>query len=47
MHGIISDSFIQAGEHESTTLDDIKEKEPEFFARVTRILKRAESDFGL
>lgn len=39
--------FKEAGEHESTTLDDIKEKEPEFFARVTSILKQAESDFGL
>lgn len=47
MHDIISNSFMQAGEHESTTLDDIKEKEPEFFARVTLILKKAESDFGL
>ncbi|XXG53610.1 hypothetical protein AAC387_Pa03g1685 [Persea americana] len=40
-------NFKEAGEHESTTLDDIKEKEPEFFARVTLILKKAESDFGL
>lgn len=37
----------QADEHESRTLDDIKEKEPEYFNRVTSVLKRAELDFGL
>lgn len=39
--------LMQADEHESSTLDDIKEKEPEFFMRVTAILKRAEMEFGL
>ncbi|XP_031259847.1 tRNA threonylcarbamoyladenosine dehydratase isoform X2 [Pistacia vera] len=39
--------FKEADEHESRTLDDIKEKEPEFFKRVTSLLKRAELDFGL
>ncbi|KAJ0099002.1 hypothetical protein Patl1_20938 [Pistacia atlantica] len=39
--------FKEADEHESRTLDDIKEKEPEFFKRVTSVLKRAELDFGL
>ncbi|XP_030952913.1 tRNA threonylcarbamoyladenosine dehydratase-like [Quercus lobata] len=39
--------FSEADEHESSTLDDIKEKEPEFFRRVTSVLKRAELDFGL
>jgi len=34
-------------EHESRTLDDIKENEPEFYSRVTAVLKRAELDFGL
>jgi len=34
-------------EHESQTLDDIKENEPEFYNRVTAVLKRAELDFGL
>ncbi|KAF8378813.1 hypothetical protein HHK36_030162 [Tetracentron sinense] len=39
--------FKEADEHESRTLDDIEEKEPEFFVRVTSVLKRAEMDFGL
>ncbi|RVX13345.1 hypothetical protein CK203_020966 [Vitis vinifera] len=38
---------LEADEHESRTLDDIKEKEPEYFNRVTSVLKRAELDFGL
>ncbi|XP_048230803.1 tRNA threonylcarbamoyladenosine dehydratase isoform X2 [Ricinus communis] len=37
--------FQEADEHESRTLDDIKENEPEFFERVTSVLKRAELDF--
>lgn len=37
---------FQADEHESRTLEDIKEGEPEFFVRVTSILKRAELEFG-
>ncbi|KAL5743549.1 hypothetical protein ACOSP7_026421 [Xanthoceras sorbifolium] len=39
--------FNEADEHESRTLDDIKEKEPDFFNRVASVLKRAEMDFGL
>ncbi|XP_077236005.1 NAD(P)-binding Rossmann-fold superfamily protein [Tasmannia lanceolata] len=39
--------FKEAEEHESMMLDDIKEKEPEFFARVTSVLKKAEFDFSL
>ncbi|KAL5574331.1 hypothetical protein UlMin_023928 [Ulmus minor] len=39
--------FEEADEHESRTLDDIKENEPEFFSRVTAVLKRAEKDFGM
>ncbi|GFQ00011.1 tRNA threonylcarbamoyladenosine dehydratase [Phtheirospermum japonicum] len=39
--------FTEADEHESRSLEDIKEQEPEFFARVTSVLKRAELDFGL
>ncbi|KAK4838349.1 hypothetical protein QYF36_013077 [Acer negundo] len=39
--------FKEGEEHESRTLDDIKEKEPEFFKRVTSVLKRAEMDFVL
>ncbi|KAH7533259.1 hypothetical protein FEM48_Zijuj04G0111700 [Ziziphus jujuba var. spinosa] len=39
--------FKKADEHESMTLDDIKEKEPEFFNRVTSVLKRAELEFDL
>lgn len=38
---------LQADEHESRTLDDVREKEPEFFKRVTSILEQAELDFGL
>ncbi|KAI5434686.1 hypothetical protein KIW84_021491 [Lathyrus oleraceus] len=39
--------FKEVDEHESRTLDDIKEKEPEFYSRVIAVLKRAENDFGL
>lgn len=39
--------FKEADEHESRTLEDVKEKEPEFYMRVTSVLKRAELDFGL
>ncbi|KAB2612348.1 hypothetical protein D8674_034664 [Pyrus ussuriensis x Pyrus communis] len=39
--------FKEADEHESTTLEDIKEREAEFFDRVTSVLKRAELEFGL
>lgn len=39
--------FKEVDEHESRTLEDIKENEPEFFSRVTSVLKRAELDFGL
>ncbi|XVE77462.1 hypothetical protein DITRI_Ditri13aG0064900 [Diplodiscus trichospermus] len=39
--------FKEADEHELRTLDDIKEQEPEFFSRVTSVLKRAEQDFSL
>ncbi|KAK1439306.1 hypothetical protein QVD17_05122 [Tagetes erecta] len=38
--------FTEADEHESSTLEDIEENEPEFFRRVTSTLKRAELDFG-
>lgn len=39
--------FNEVDEHESRTLDDVKEKEPEFYSRVIAVLKRAENDFGL
>nr|GEW35665.1 tRNA threonylcarbamoyladenosine dehydratase [Tanacetum cinerariifolium] len=39
--------FTEADEHESTTLEDIKQNEPEFFTRVTSTLERAELDFGM
>ncbi|KAI8030161.1 tRNA threonylcarbamoyladenosine dehydratase 2 [Camellia lanceoleosa] len=39
--------FKEADEHELRTLEEIKGKEPEFFSRVTSVLKRAEVDFGL
>ncbi|XP_008438196.2 tRNA threonylcarbamoyladenosine dehydratase isoform X2 [Cucumis melo] len=39
--------FKEADEHESSTLYDIKENEPEFFGRVTATLKRAEVEFSL
>lgn len=39
--------FKEADEHELRTLEDVKEKEPDFFTRVTSVLKRAELDFGL
>ncbi|KAJ0445656.1 putative molybdopterin-synthase adenylyltransferase [Helianthus annuus] len=38
--------FTEADEHESSTLEDIKANEPEFFTRVTCTLKRAELDFS-
>jgi tRNA threonylcarbamoyladenosine dehydratase len=39
--------FMQADAHESTTLDRIKEQEPEFYSMVSRVLKRAEMEFAL
>lgn len=42
-----SAATVQAEEHESRMLEDIKEREPEYFVRVTSILKRAELEFGL
>ncbi|KAA8530687.1 hypothetical protein F0562_005379 [Nyssa sinensis] len=39
--------FKEADEHESRALEDIREKEPAFFTRVTSVLKRAEVDFGI
>lgn len=42
-----SAATVQAQEHELRVLEDIKEREPEYFVRVTSILKRAELEFGL
>ncbi|RLN11447.1 tRNA threonylcarbamoyladenosine dehydratase isoform X2 [Panicum miliaceum] len=39
--------FSEADAHESTTLDHIREKEPEFYSMVSRVLKRAEVEFAL
>lgn len=39
--------FKEADEHESRTLEEIKELEPEFYERVESALKRAQLDFGL
>lgn len=39
--------FSEADAHESTTLDQIKDEEPEFYAMVSRVLKRAETEFAL
>ncbi|XP_010271228.1 PREDICTED: tRNA threonylcarbamoyladenosine dehydratase isoform X1 [Nelumbo nucifera] len=39
--------FKEADEHESRTLDAIKEEEPEFFMRITSVLKRAEIEYDL
>ncbi|KAM7523871.1 hypothetical protein LguiA_013773 [Lonicera macranthoides] len=39
--------FKEADEHETRALEDIKEEEPAFFARVTSVLKRAELEFSL
>ncbi|KAJ0987270.1 hypothetical protein J5N97_005626 [Dioscorea zingiberensis] len=39
--------FKEADEHESTTLDAIKEDEPEFYTMVNQVLRRAEMDFAL
>ncbi|KAF7851758.1 hypothetical protein BT93_L2626 [Corymbia citriodora subsp. variegata] len=39
--------FKEADEHEQRTLDDIQKEEPEFFTRVTSVLQRARTDFGL
>ncbi|KAL3369150.1 hypothetical protein AABB24_009787 [Solanum stoloniferum] len=38
--------FKEADEHELRSLEDIKEEEPDFFVRVTTVLKRAELEFG-
>ncbi|KAJ1410562.1 Ubiquitin-activating enzyme [Sesbania bispinosa] len=40
--------FKEVDEHESQTLDDIKEKEPEFYSRVTAVVKTSLNlSFGL
>ncbi|KAK9684422.1 hypothetical protein RND81_10G209000 [Saponaria officinalis] len=39
--------FDEVDEHESMTLDEISETEPEFFKRVSNVLKRASLDFGI
>lgn len=39
--------FKEADEHETQSLEDIKKNDPEFYAWVTAVLKRAELDFGL
>ncbi|XP_072953558.1 uncharacterized protein [Typha angustifolia] len=39
--------FNEADVHESTTVDHIKEEEPEFYSTVTQRLKKAEMDFAL
>ncbi|KAJ6824458.1 tRNA threonylcarbamoyladenosine dehydratase [Iris pallida] len=39
--------FKEADDHESTTTENIKEKEPEFYNMVTSVLKQAEIDFAL
>ncbi|KAL2935453.1 tRNA threonylcarbamoyladenosine dehydratase [Bienertia sinuspersici] len=39
--------FDEVDEHESMTLEDIKEKEPEFFQKVSSVLERAVWDFCL
>ncbi|KAF5186027.1 tRNA threonylcarbamoyladenosine dehydratase [Thalictrum thalictroides] len=47
MSNLILLNFEEADEHESRTLDDIKESEPEFFNLVTAVLKLAELELGL
>ncbi|XP_073139163.1 tRNA threonylcarbamoyladenosine dehydratase isoform X2 [Henckelia pumila] len=47
MSNLILLRFKEADEHESSSLDVIRENEPEFFAKVTSVLKRAALDFGL
>ncbi|CAA6664767.1 unnamed protein product [Spirodela intermedia] len=39
--------LMLAEEHESTTVEDIRRMEPEFFTMVTGVLKRAEREFSL
>lgn len=39
--------FEEADEHESMSLADIRKDEPEFFMRISSMLKRAEVEFGL
>lgn len=38
-------TFQEAEEHESTTLDEIRENEPEYYHRVTSVLQQAYRDF--
>ncbi|XP_073040741.1 tRNA threonylcarbamoyladenosine dehydratase isoform X1 [Primulina eburnea] len=47
MSNLILLRFKEADEHESSSLEVIRENEPEFFAKVTSVLKRAALDFGL
>ncbi|KFK33308.1 hypothetical protein AALP_AA6G358200 [Arabis alpina] len=37
--------FKEADEHEAKTLEEVKEREAEFFEKVSCVLKKAEQDF--
>ncbi|KAL5721921.1 hypothetical protein ACHQM5_005506 [Ranunculus cassubicifolius] len=47
MSNLILLKFQEADEHESRALSEIKETEPDFFTRVTSVLKLAEMELGL
>nr|XP_029116919.1 tRNA threonylcarbamoyladenosine dehydratase isoform X4 [Elaeis guineensis] len=47
VNNLIPLKFTEAEAHESTTVDRIKEEEPEFYTMVTSVLKRAEEEFAL
>ncbi|KAK9118096.1 hypothetical protein Scep_016189 [Stephania cephalantha] len=46
LSNLIPLKFTEAGEHESRTLNEIKENEPVFFRRVTSVLEQVKTDFG-
>ncbi|XP_010553886.1 PREDICTED: tRNA threonylcarbamoyladenosine dehydratase [Tarenaya hassleriana] len=39
--------FKEADEHEGSSVDEVEEREPEFFAKVSAVLKRAQLHFSL
>ncbi|XP_038974920.1 tRNA threonylcarbamoyladenosine dehydratase 2-like isoform X2 [Phoenix dactylifera] len=47
VNNLIPLKFTEAGAHESTMIDRIREEEPEFYTMVANVLKRAEEEFAL
>ena len=45
MDNLVLLTFQEAEQHETSALFDIQKDEPEFFMRVTRVLKAVESHY--